>query len=50
MKINKHDAGQMTKMATMPIYGINTLKILFPGFDETGHEASEIEANYCLFK
>ena len=31
MEINKHDAGHMTKMAAKPIYGINTLKILFPG-------------------
>ena len=30
MKINKHDAGHITKMATMPIYGINPLKT-FPG-------------------
>ena len=26
MKNNKPDAGHMTKMATMPIYGINPLK------------------------
>ena len=31
MKINKHDAGHMTKMAAMPIYGINPLKIFFTG-------------------
>ena len=49
MKINKHDAG-MTKMAAMPVYGINTLKIVFPGFDETCFEASEIQAQYILFK
>ena len=26
MKINWHDAGHMTKMAAIPIYGKNTLK------------------------
>ena len=26
-----HDAGQMTKMAAMPIYGQNLLKIFFSG-------------------
>ena len=31
MKINKHDAGHMTKMAAMPIYGINPLKIFVTG-------------------
>ena len=31
MKINKHDAGHMTKMATMPIYGINPLELFFTG-------------------
>ena len=31
MKINKHDGGHMTKMAAMPIYGINPLKIFFSG-------------------
>ena len=31
MKIHQHCAGHMTKMAAMPIYGINTFKILFPG-------------------
>ena len=31
MKSNKHDAGHMTKMAAIAIYGINTIKILFPG-------------------
>ena len=29
--ISEHDAGHMTKMAAMPIYGKNTLKIFFPG-------------------
>ena len=31
MKINKHDTGHMTKMAAMPIYGINPLKLFFSG-------------------
>ena len=31
MKIHQHNAGHMTKMAAMPIYGKNTLKIFFPG-------------------
>ena len=29
MKINKHDAGHMTKMAAMPIYGIGPLRYPF---------------------
>ena len=29
--MHQHNAGQMTKMAAMPIYGKITLKILFPG-------------------
>ena len=31
MKINKHDTGHLTKMATMPIYGINPFKSFFTG-------------------
>ena len=31
MKIHQHFAGHITKMAAMPIYGKNTLKIFFPG-------------------
>ena len=31
MKMYQHNAGHMTKIAAMPIYGTNTLKILFPG-------------------
>ena len=31
MKIHEHNAGHMTKMAAMPIYGKNTSKIFFPG-------------------
>ena len=29
MKIHQHNAGHMSKMAAMPIYGKNTLKIFF---------------------
>ena len=44
----------MTKMAAMPIYGINTLNILVSRnqwvyFDETWYEASEIQAHYIYF-
>ena len=31
IKINNHDAGHMTKVAAMPIYGISPLKIFFTG-------------------
>ena len=31
MEIHQHFAGHMTKMAAMPIFGKNTLKIFFPG-------------------
>ena len=31
MKIYQDNAGHMTKMAAMPIYGKNTLKIFSPG-------------------
>ena len=31
MKIHQDNAGHMTKMAAMPIYGKNTLKVFFPG-------------------
>ena len=31
MKIHQHNSGHMTKMAAMPIYDKNTLKIFFPG-------------------
>ena len=31
MKILQHNAGHMSKMAAMHIYGKNTLKISFPG-------------------
>ena len=38
MKIRWHDAGHMTKMAAMPIYGKNPLKIFF--FFGTGRPIS----------
>ena len=46
MKIHKDNAGHMTKMAAMLIYGKNTLKIFFSrnhwaDFDYTLYEASE---------
>ena len=31
MKIHQDNAGHMTKMAAMPLYGLNTLTIFFPG-------------------
>ena len=31
MKIHQYNAGHMTKMAAMPIYGKNTLKVFFLG-------------------
>ena len=31
IEIRQHNAGHMTKMAAMPIYGKNTLKIFFAG-------------------
>ena len=31
MKNYKHDAGHMTKMAAMPLYGRNLSKIFFSG-------------------
>ena len=44
MKIHQHNAGHMTKMAVMPIYGKKNLKYLlsrnhWPDFDETFFEA-----------
>ena len=35
MKINEHEAGHLTKVAVMPIYDINPLKIFFPGTSGT---------------
>ena len=47
MKIHQHNAGHMTKIAAMPIYGKNTQKSSFQnhwaGFDETFYEASDLE-------
>ena len=31
MKIHQDNAGHMTRMAVLPIYGKNILKIFFPG-------------------
>ena len=31
MKIHQHNAGPITEMAAMPIYGKYTLKIFYPG-------------------
>ena len=53
MRINSHDAGHLTKMAAIPIYGINTLKI-FPG--SSGPTLTKLgmkhlrQAYYILFK
>ena len=33
MKINKHDAGHMTKVAATPIYDKNTSKVFFSWTD-----------------
>ena len=35
MKIYKHDFAHMIKMAAMPIYGKNHLKVFFPGTSGT---------------
>ena len=45
MQIWWHDAGHMTKMAAMPIYGKNPLKIF-----ETWYVASGTPAHHSLFK
>ena len=55
MKIYYHDAGHMTKMAAMPIYGKSTLKNLLPwnqwnDFKETWYVASGTPAHHSLFK
>ena len=45
MKIHQHNAGHMTKMAAMPIYGKHFKYLLsrnhWADFDETLYEASE---------
>ena len=53
MKIHEHDAGHMTKMATMPIYGKNLSKIsrnLWTDFHKTRYVASRTPAHHSLFK
>ena len=53
MKIHSHDAGHMTKMATMPIYGKHFKDLSrnqWADFDETWNEASEPQAYHILFK
>ena len=46
MKIHQHNAGHMTKMTAMPIYGKNTLKIFFPG--TTGPIFMKLSMKYQL--
>ena len=46
MKICWHNAGHMTKMAAMPIYGKNPSKI----FSETWYVVSGTPTHYNLFK
>ena len=45
MKIHQHNAGHMTKMATLPIYGKTLLNLLsrnhWADFGESLYEASE---------
>ena len=53
--MNLRDAGHMTKMAAMTMYGKNSKKKncfqnQWVDFDETWYEASEIKAHYILFK
>ena len=43
MKIYKHDASHMTKMAATPIYGKNPLKIIF---SETGGPRREGQGHF----
>ena len=53
MKIYFYDAGHMTKIAIMPIYGNNTINPSFPeplgNLDETLYVASETQAHQSLF-
>ena len=46
-----NNQGHMTKMAAMPIYGINPSKI-FSGtdFEETWHEASMTRVLQCMYE
>ena len=56
MKIYEHDAGHMTKMVAMPIYGKIPLKLFFPGTigmvsTKLGlYKASGTLANHSSFK
>ena len=55
MKIYQYDAGHMTKMAAMPIYGKNPSKIIFSGTSgpismKTWYVASGTPADHSLFK
>ena len=55
MKIYRHVAGHMTKMAATPIYGKKTFKNLllqnrWTDFHETWYVASMTPANHSLFK
>ena len=52
MKIYQHDAGIMTKMAAMPIYGKNlkNLRNQWTDFHITWYVASGTPAHYILFK
>ena len=55
MKMYRHDAGRMTKMAAMPIFGKNSSKILllqnrWTDIHETWYEASVTPAYHSLFK
>ena len=54
MKIHQHNAGHMTKMAAVPIYGKTLYNLLsrnhWTDFGETLYEASETLALYILFK
>ena len=51
MKIYKHDAGHITKMAATPIYGKNPLKNICSGtdFHVTYNVASGTPAHHNLF-
>ena len=55
MKIYRHDAGHMTKMAAMPIYGKNPFKNLllrnrWTDFHETWYVTSGTPAHHSLYK
>ena len=45
-----NNQGHMTKMAAMPIYGINSSKIRWNDFEETWHEASMTQVLQCMYK